>query len=93
MIGNPTSASTRRRNRSAISRGEPEIRRSPRTSRNASSIEIPSTSGVVSRKISNTALLASEYAVKRGETVIAPGHSLRASRPPIAVLTPQAFAS
>ena len=48
-----------RRSRTAISSGVPAIRRSPRTSRNASSIEIPSTSGVVSPKISNTALLAS----------------------------------
>ena len=34
--------------------------RSPRTSRNASSIESPSTSGVVSSNTANTALLASE---------------------------------
>jgi hypothetical protein len=32
----------------------------PRTSRKASSIESPSTAGVVSSKISKTALLASE---------------------------------
>jgi hypothetical protein len=56
----PTSSRTRMRNRSAICSGEPAIRRMPRTSRNASSIEMPSTSGVVSLKISNTALLASE---------------------------------
>ena len=37
-----------------------EIARSPPTSRNASSIDSPSTRGVVSRKTSNTALLASE---------------------------------
>ncbi len=60
VIGNPTSSRTRVRNRSAICSGEPAIRRMPRTSRNASSIEMPSTSGVVSLKISNTALLASE---------------------------------
>ena len=60
VIGSPTSSSTRRLSRTAISRGEPAIRRMPRTSRNASSIDSPSTSGVVSRKMSNTALLASE---------------------------------
>ena len=44
----------------AISIGVPETRRSPPTSRNASSIERPSTSGVVLSNTSNTALLASE---------------------------------
>jgi hypothetical protein len=39
--------------------GVPEIRLSPPTSRNASSIDSPSTSGVVSRKTANTAVLAS----------------------------------
>ena len=43
-----------------MSIGGPAIRPIPRTSRKASSIEIPSTSGEVSAKISNTALLASE---------------------------------
>ena len=38
--------------------GVPETRRSPPTSRNASSTEIASTSGVVSRNTSNTASLA-----------------------------------
>ena len=41
------------------SAGVPEMRRSPRTSRNASSIDSPSTSGVVLSKMSNTARLAS----------------------------------
>ena len=45
---------------SAISTGVPETRRRPPTSRNASSIDSPSTSGVVSSNTSNTALLASE---------------------------------
>jgi len=40
--------------------GSPDTRRSPPTSRNASSIEMPSTSGVVCSNTSNTALLASE---------------------------------
>ena len=75
VIGSPTSSSTRRCSRAAISDGEPASRSSPRTSRNASSIESPSTSGVVSSKTSNTALLASEYAVIRAGTTIACGQS------------------
>ncbi len=39
--------------------GVPEIRRNPPTSRNASSIDSPSTNGVVSLNTSNSALLAS----------------------------------
>jgi hypothetical protein len=58
VIGSPTSAATRCRSRAAMSRGSPAIRRSPPTSRNASSMEIPSTSGVVSRNTANTARLA-----------------------------------
>ena len=54
---------------------------------------MPSTSGVVSRKIANTALLASEYADIRAWH----DDRLRAEplrlRPPIAVRTPYAFAS
>ena len=60
VIGSPTCSRTRRRSRCAISVGVPEIRSSPRASRKASSIDRPSTSGVVSSKISKTALLASE---------------------------------
>ena len=71
----------------------PTILRRPRTSRNASSIERPSTSGVVSSNTSNTALLASEYADIRGSTTTAAGQSRRARAPPIAVRTPYAFAS
>ena len=47
VIGSPTRSSTSRRSRSAISTGVPKARSTPRTSRNASSIESPSTSGVV----------------------------------------------
>ena len=93
VIGSPTSSRTRRRSRAAISRGDPAIRRMPRTSRNASSIEMPSTSGVVSSKISNTALLASEYAYIRGGTTIASRAEPPRLRPPIAVRTPCALAS
>jgi hypothetical protein len=92
-MASPTSARTRARSRTAISSGVPAIRRSPPTSRKASSIEIPSTSGVVSRKIAKTALLASEYASIRGGTTTASGHSSRACLPPIAVRTPRALAS
>ena len=46
--------------RTAISVGVPETRPSPPTSRNASSIERPSTNGVVSSNTLNTAALASE---------------------------------
>jgi hypothetical protein len=48
VIGRPTRSRTSRRSRIAISMGVPEIRLSPRTSRNASSIDSPSTRGVVS---------------------------------------------
>ncbi len=93
VIGSPTRSSTSRRSRFAISTGVPDTRPKPLTSRNASSIEIPSTSGVVSPNTSNTARLASAYADMRGLTTIARGHSSRARRPPIAVRTPHAFAS
>ena len=53
VIGRPTRSRTSRRSRTAISAGVPAIRSSPRTSRNASSIDSPSTSGVVS---SNTSI-------------------------------------
>ena len=52
--GRPASA-TARRSCIAISVGVPDTRRSPPTSRNASSIESPSTSGVVFANTSNTA--------------------------------------
>jgi hypothetical protein len=77
----------------AISVGVPETFPSPPTSRNASSIESPSTSGVVCRKTSNTALLALAYAPIRGGTTSARGHSRRAWAPPMAVRTPWALAS
>ena len=76
-----------------ISDGVPAIRRRPPTSRNASSIERPSTSGVVSRNTSNIALLASEYASIRGGTTMAWGQRRRAWVSPIGVRTPKALAS
>ena len=93
VITSPTSASTRARSRTAISSGDPETRPRPPTSRNASSIEMPSTSGVVSAKIAKTSLLACEYADIRGGTTTACGHSRRACEPDIAVRTPKALAS
>ncbi len=93
VIGRPTRSRTWRRSRTAMSSGVPVIRARPPTLRKASSIEIPSTRGVVSSKIANTALLASEYAVMRGGTTTASGHNRRAAAPPIAVRIPRAFAS
>lgn len=55
VIGSPTSSAIWRRSRAATSAGG---RRSPCASRNASSIESPSTSGVVARNTAKTALLA-----------------------------------
>ena len=59
LIGNPTSSATRRRSPVAISVGVPAIRHRPATSMKASSIDIGSTIGEVSRKMSNTCRLAS----------------------------------
>lgn len=56
VIGSPTSSAISRRSRPAMSAGG---RRSPSTSRNASSMDSPSTSGVVARNTANTAVLAS----------------------------------
>jgi hypothetical protein len=55
----PTCSRTVARSRVAISSGEPEISSRPRTSRKASSIDRPSTTGEVSSKSVNTARLAS----------------------------------
>jgi len=93
VIGSPTRRCTSARSRTAISRGVPAMRHSPATSRNASSMDKPSTSGEVSSNTPNTALLASEYTANRGSTTTACGHSCRACRPPIAVRTPKALAS
>jgi hypothetical protein len=93
VIGSPTSSSTLCRRRSAICGGVPDMCSSPLTSRKASSIDRASTTGAVSRKISNTALLASTYAGNTGGTTTASGHSRRAWAPPIAVRMPRALAS
>ena len=72
VIGSPTRSATSRRSRAAISGAGPAIRRRPATSRNASSIEMPSTSGLVSRNTSKTARLAAVYAANRGGTTTRP---------------------
>ena len=93
VTGSPTRSRTAARSRAAISTGVPAIRSIPRTSRNASSIESPSTTGEASSKTANIARLASVYAACRGGTTIASGQSRRACRPPIAVRIPYALAS
>ena len=60
VIGRPTCSRTRLRSFAAICTGVPAKRSMPRTSRKASSIESPSTTGAVSSKTLNTALDASE---------------------------------
>ena len=93
VTGRPTSSRAARLRRAAISGAEPASRSRPRTSRKASSIERPSTSGVVSSNSSNRSLLACAYADMRGRTTTACGQSWRACLPPMAVRTPNAFAS
>src|SRR4051794_276458 len=60
VIGKPTRSRTSVRSRSAIAAGEPASRSIPRTSRKASSMDSPSTSGEASSNTANMALLASE---------------------------------
>ncbi len=93
VTGSPTRSRTAARKRTAISTGVPARRSIPRTSRKASSIDSPSTTGDVSSKMANIARLASVYASWRGRMMIASGHSRRACRPPMAVRIPYAFAS
>ena len=56
LTGSPTRSRTARRRRTAISTGVPAIASMPRTSRNASSIDRPSTRGVVSSKTAYSVL-------------------------------------
>ena len=58
VMARPISSRTRSRSRAAISTGVPDTASSPPTSRNASSIDMASTSGVVSSKTAKTSLLA-----------------------------------
>ncbi len=58
LTARPASSWTRRRSRCATATGDPTLRRSPPTSRNASSIDTGSTIGVTSRNTANTSALA-----------------------------------
>ncbi|MCZ7630616.1 MAG: hypothetical protein M5U19_16970 [Microthrixaceae bacterium] len=93
LSGRPTSSRIRSRNRAAMWLGPPWVRSRPLTSRNASSMDRPSTSGVVSRNTAKTSALAWEYAFIRGGTTTASGHNRRASVLFMAVRTPLARAS
>ena len=73
---------------SAISRGDPSRRVDPRTSRNASSSESTSTSGVTRRKLSITEEETCPNVSKSGGTTTACGHSRRARVIGIAERTP-----
>ena len=77
---------------SAISSGEPSRRADPRTSRNASSSESTSTSGVTRRKVSITEVETCSKVSKSGGTTTACGHSRRARVIGIADRTPYARA-
>jgi hypothetical protein len=59
VTGSPTRSRTAARRRTAICSGVPAIRSMPRTSRKASSIDSPSTTGDASSNTSNIARLAS----------------------------------
>ena len=89
----PSSRETRSRICSAITAGRPWARTAPDTSRNASSSESGSTSGVTSRRIAITALDAAVYAARSGRTTTAPGHSRNARVIGIALRTPYLRAS
>ncbi len=66
------------RSRSATSSGDPSRRVAPRTSRNASSSDSTSTSGVILRKFSITEEDTRPKVSKSGEITTACGHSRRA---------------
>ena len=77
----------------AIRAGRPSRRRAPATSRNASSSDRPSTSGVTDRKISNTAAETREYLPWLTGSTTACGQSRRARVIGIAECTPNVRAS
>ncbi len=93
VTASPTSCRTSLRSRAAIARAVPEIRSRPRTSRNASSSESPSTTGAVRSNTANSARLASTYASKRAGTTTASGQRRRARAPCMPPWTPRARAS
>jgi len=84
----PVSSLTRSRTDRAIVGPSPWSRRAPRTSRNASSREIGSTSGVIDRRMPITSRLAAPYASNRGERNTPSGHARRARAIGIAENTP-----
>ena len=89
----PVSARTRPRISAAISGPGRGARRTPATSRNASSSAIGSTSGVNERRIAMTARLAARYASKRGARNTASGQARRARAIGIAEWMPKRRAS
>ena len=89
----PTSRSTSARIRSAIVRGSPNSRVAPATSRNASSSEIGSTSGVYDSSTSRNRLECVRYASKSGGRKTPSGQSRRARTDGIAERTPNRRAS
>ena len=89
----PWASTTCARIIAAIAAGAPSRRRAPATSRNASSSESGSTSGVTARKIAITPFDTSEYASNRGGSTVALGHSRRARAIGIAECTPNFRAS
>ena len=80
------------RSRSAITRGGPSSRTAPLTSRNASSCDITSTSGVTRRKVSITAAETRANSSWSPGSATASGHSRRARVEGIAERTPRARA-
>ena len=91
--GSPISSRTRCRSAIAISTGLPAMWPSPRTSRNASSSDIPSTTGAVSRKILKSCRDAFTYESKSGSTTTRSGQRRFAFSAGIADRTPKARAS
>ena len=89
----PWAATTCARIIAAIAAGEPSRRRAPATSRNASSSDSGSTSGVTSRKIDITPFDTSEYASNVGGRTVALGQSRRARVIDIAEWMPNLRAS
>ena len=92
-IGSPISARTRARIRRAISSGGPNRCVAPETSRNASSMEIRSTTGVKSCSTVMTSSASDWYCRKCPPTNRIAGQSRRARQPGIPPWTPNAFAS
>ena len=89
----PCCSRTWARMSSAIRAGEPSLRSAPDTSRNASSSDSGSTSGVTARKTAMTSLDTSPYSPCRGGMKTACGHCRLACPTGIAERTPNARAS